>query len=233
MNKTSNSVPIFFIGAGPDQPVRLKNFFESGNSSVKKTLQEPDNIRRMGWNMETLDTPKLFPGGYWLVKNGERKVIRFYKDGSLVVRAYASEDFLGWGTNKDGDENHQYLNPLALIEFVLEFTRSYQKLTESVEGDIKYINYKFGFKNTSEGARKLQMHQGLFKTRDYFISGDFSEEFSGLVEKGQFSPGEHAFEIIKIIFVHFGLEETNIKFRTVNETSGKTEISADLIKEVN
>jgi hypothetical protein len=232
MNNLNNASPIFFIGAIPDKPVRIKNFFESGDDSVKKILQEPDNIRRMGWNMETLDTPKLSPGGYWLVKNGERKVIRFYKDGSLAVRAYASEEFLGWGTNKTDDETHQYLNPLALIEFVLEFTRTYQKLVESVEGDFKFINYKFGFKNTGEGERKLQMHQGLFKVRDYFISGDISEEFSGLVEKGRFSPGEHAFEIIKIIFSYFGLEETNIKFRATNEKTGKTEISADLIREI-
>lgn len=231
MNKPSD-FPIFFIGAVPDKPVHIKNFFESGDKGVKKILQEPDNIRHMGWNMETLDTPKLFPGGYWLVKNGERKVIRFYKDGSLVVRAFASEEFLGWGTNKEGDENHQYLNPLALIEFIFEFTRSYQKLIESAEGDFTYINYKFGFKNTGENEKRLQMHQGLFKVRDYFVSGDFSEEFSGLVEKSHFSPGEHAFEIIKIIFAHFGLEETNIKFREVNESSGKTEINADRIREV-
>ena len=226
-----NILPLFSIVAGTDKSILIPNFFDAEEGGVKSLLQEPNNIRRFGWNMSTLDTARMQPGDYWQLKNGNVKTIRLYKEGTLSTRAYANEDFWGWGTNKKDED--QYLNALALIEFVLEFVRLYKDLIKSSEGDYDGIIYKFGFSDTGDGDARLQVHQGnIAKVRNYIITGDFHEGYFGGVIKKEFNPGEHAFEIMKIIFYQFELEESNIKFVSVN-SSGKKEISEELISQVN
>src|SRR5258706_14298105 len=93
---TDYKSPLYILAAAPNKKITIPNFLNENNSFVK-LIKDPPYLRYMGWNMLTLDIPKLIEGHSWEVKNGDRKTFRFYRDGSFVAIVYADNTFLGWG----------------------------------------------------------------------------------------------------------------------------------------
>src|SRR6266849_503363 len=95
----------------------FKNFFEPGE--LKKIIENPGQFRPSGWDLITRDRARIVKGQYFEVSSAERKRIRVYQDGSVIVRVYGDEDFLSWGQNKNNFQQSPRVNTIALIEFTL------------------------------------------------------------------------------------------------------------------
>ena len=93
--------PLIVLGTEIKERFTLDNFFNEENNPLYDLLKDPPHLRYSGWNLLTLDRPRIKDGKCWEVKNGDRKTVRIYRDGSLVAVAYADDSFLGWGSNHE------------------------------------------------------------------------------------------------------------------------------------
>ena len=123
--------PQFVYAASPKEPCTFKNFFEE--TSVKRLLENPGELRYAGWDLQTRATARIIKGEYWEVKSGERKSLQLYEDGTLITKVSAGADFLGWGRSESDFQSSPRLNPVALVEFTYNFVSLYAKLSEYLE----------------------------------------------------------------------------------------------------
>jgi hypothetical protein len=116
------------------------------NNPIYDLLKNPPYLRYAGWNLNTLDYPKIKEGKCWEVKNDDRKTIRVYRDGSLIAIGYADDSFLGWGQDHEEFIKFPLLNSLAIVEYTYEFVEFYRNILKYIK-KIKNIEFAIGIKN--------------------------------------------------------------------------------------
>jgi hypothetical protein len=116
--------PSVVLAAIPKEPVTFKDFF--GSKGPRELLEKPGG-RYAGWDMQTHDTARIVRGEYLEVRNGDRKQIQLYEDGTLLGKFAADDRFLAWGSEARAPGIR--LNPLALLEVLYSFVRLYGRLT--------------------------------------------------------------------------------------------------------
>lgn len=220
----SEIIPKFTLAAQPTNKFDLENFFnESPENFFFEKLKNPPHLRYTGWNLLTLDYPKIKNGTFWEVKNGERKTIRLYRDGALVAIGDANEEFLGWGSDKDKYIEYPKLLALALIEYVFEFVRLYKECLSKCP-PINQVIFKFGFKNvdTWEGKRLIlkPSRAGEFLLDDWsgdgternLIARDITREITVSVTDNGYDSEQVAYQILSEIFAVFGISPEKIPY---------------------
>src|SRR4051812_2011724 len=120
--------PTYIVSGAPAEPNRLKNLFASGPETIASVLERPPVFRYAGWSLETLDQAHIVGGEYLEVKNGPRKTIRVFEDGTVLLRADAGPDFLGWGRDEITFPKSPQLHSLAAIEVTTLFVHFYATL---------------------------------------------------------------------------------------------------------
>jgi hypothetical protein len=238
----NNIIPKFILAAQPNEKIYIPDFFvESEDNIFFEKLRKPTYLRYMGWNLLTLDYPKIKNGTYWEVKNGDRKTIKLYRDGALVAIGDANEEFLGWGANSH-DKYVEYPNllALALIEYVYEFVELYKIFIEKFP-EVKNILIKFGFKNvdTWDGKRLILKPQEVSSLvipnfdneKRNFINKDFINEISVTTENNTYNSQIVAYRIVSDIFTTFNIPVDKIPYITENELGQKV-IDIEKIKKI-
>lgn len=223
MPTNTNLSPLFILGAAPTSKVEVADFF-SENNPYAKLLNEPPYLRYMGWNMLTLDHPKIIDGQAWEVRNGDRKTIRFYRDGSLVAVVYADNTFLGWGQSDADFQNSPRLNSLAVIEYVYEFVEVYRNILTNFDS-VKEVRFDVSIKNSRVGNRNLYIVP--HKLDDPFPlvhgdSGSLSKDFDAQVFTEMQADNKDsskfvAFKILAELFGRFGITSDKIPYTKVDE----------------
>lgn len=218
--------PLIVLGIEPLDEVSVQNFFSEENNPLYDLLKNPPYLRYSGWNLLTLDTPRIKDGKCWEVKNGDRKTIRFYKNGSLVAIAYADDSFLGWGKDHDEFVKIPQLNSMAIIEYIYEFVNLYKNFLAHFP-DLKKIRIGIGIKNvdTWEGKKLLlrpQRVDALFYRIEsenfevYKLTHDFYESITSKVD---YEPKYLAYELVSQLFIQFGISPDKIPY-TKRDTKG-------------
>jgi len=217
--------PLFVLGVAPTSKIAISNFFAEENEFVK-LLEKPPYIRYMGWNMLTLDHPKIVDGQAWEVRNGDRKTIRFYRDGSLVSVVYADNSFLGWGQSDEDFQNNPKLNVLAVIEYVYEFVELYRNMVNNFEG-INEVRFNVGLKNSRVSDKNLYIIPRPLS--DPFpsvhgttgtLSKDFETQvFTNFQVDNKDSSKFVAFKILEELFGRFGIPSDKIPYTNVDEVN--------------
>lgn len=235
-------IPQFILAAQPEEQIDIPDFFiESPDNIFFEKLRHPEYLRYTGWNMLTLDYPKIKNGTFWEVKNGDVKTIRLYRDGSLVAIADASEEFLGWGAKNHEDYiKNPSLLALALIEYIYEFINLYKTFIKE-SPNINSILFKFGFKNVDKWeGKKLVLKPREINISDarYWVSSespqitkDFMSEIVVKLEEDQYKPEIIAYKIVSEIFTYFNISSDKIPYIKLNEL-GKKVIDIDKIKKI-
>jgi len=111
------------------QPNKIVDIF-AGNSPVVQLVEKPPSFRHAGWDLQTLDRAKPIAGEYLQAANGDRKVLRVFRDGQII--AAGDSNFFGHGVNKDPDQPFA-LNGLAIAEFITNFVNFSLKLSEYLD----------------------------------------------------------------------------------------------------
>ncbi len=234
------NTPLLILAATPKEQVKIRNFFDTSQKSAWNLLAHPGQLRYAGWDLQTLDTPRIKKGEYLEVVNGDRKILNLYEDGTFVFNSFADGSFLGWGQNDEGFQNNPRLNPVAIIEVIFNFVDFYNKLADFFEEKpenmiIKaqiqgaFLDEKHKLYLTPYGINTFAWITG--HERGYASENDMIKEFTFPLSRIKENPAEAAYSIIEKIYLWFGLTPDKIPY--VKEVGGKKSIDTDKIRAIN
>lgn len=217
-----NNAPLFILSAAPTSRVEIPDFFSEDNPYAK-LLKDPPYLRYMGWNMLTLDHPKIIDGQAWEVRNGDRKTFRFYRDGSFVAVVYADNSFLGWGQSDEDFQGNPRLNSLAVIEYVYEFVELYRNMLSNLD-NAREIRFDVSIKNSKVGDKHL--YAVAQKINDPFYglmgeTGELKKDFEAQIFvnfqiDNKDSSKFVAFKILEDLFSRFSIPSNKIPYTSVD-----------------
>jgi hypothetical protein len=228
--------PLYILAAAPREPARLKNFFESGSSSVKHLLEKPGELRYAGWDLQTLDTARIVKGEYLEVKNGDRKTLNLYEDGTFIMRVAADDRFLGWGENPKAFQTQPRLNPIALVELTYNFAVFYSKLLDHFEAKPRMIKFRIMLKNAHMGQAKLYLTPYGVGTFAWVLNNEKHDapenevvrEVDVETETITKNPGKVAYLLVEKLYLWFELSPEQIPYVSLKD--GQRFVDFELIK---
>lgn len=195
----------------------LKSVFNSmsDRESVRYKLANPPIIRPAGWDLVTVDTPKIIEGKFIRITNGHSKLMDLYRDGNFIFVGLADENFLAWGPNY----SHQLkFNPAALVEIVYSFVRFY---CEIILSDLESRPFTFSIgidlRNMQINKAKNKLGPGDLASFSQ-IFDDYTKEapnndFSRTLEfYANLDVRRVAFVLLKEIYLWFGIEEDQVPY---------------------
>ncbi len=198
-----------------------RHFFEP--SDLKRIIEHPGQIRHAGWDLTTRDHGRIVNGEYLEVANAERKRIRVYEDGSILVRVSGDEEYLSWGQSTDTFDKVPRLNTLSLIEFTLNFCKLCSRLVELMEPRPGEVNLRVEIKNAFFGDAKLflipqPVSSWAFTATDdrhWAPEASMERRLSVSVERLRVSPNAVAYMLLRQIFYWFGVEKDEIPYTSL------------------
>ena len=122
------------------QPNEVKDLFAGGESELTKYIENPASFRNMGWDLRTLGRAKPVAGEYLQITNGDRKIIRIFRDGQVIFAA--SEDFYGHGIENNDPNKPFIFNGFAAAELISNFVNFTSKISEHLAKKPSGIIYK-------------------------------------------------------------------------------------------
>lgn len=239
INETLDAVNLkleraIILSAYPDSPTNLETLFSSDTDSLKQKLENPPTIRKSGFDLRTLDIARIVKGKFCRVKHVERKAIDLYRDGLLTVAFDGSEDFLCWAA--PNEKKGLRINPVVLAESVYVFVLLYDLVIKDMSNEPKKINFRVDFRYLNLNGRmnylipfELGSIQQIFG-KDKYPSPD--ENWTKVVEisRNEFSVDNNAFDVLKEIYLYFGIEPERIPYTKKLET--KRLIDIEKIKSI-
>jgi hypothetical protein len=210
--------PHFVYAMVPRGASSFKNFFEAG--PIHELLEKPGELRYACWDLNTRDQAKIVKGEFLELKSGERKLIRLYEDGSLIVRADASESFLGWGRGEVEFKQKPRLNPVAVVEFTYNFVNLCAKLVKFLEPNPKSVGIRVEIRNAFFENSKLYMipygtgtYAWLFDDEQYKApESSMVREIDVSIDELASRPGTVAYSLAEKIYTWFGISTEKIPY---------------------
>jgi hypothetical protein len=217
----NNKKPYLILIAEPIPSLMFEKLFHREGNAVINLLEKPHSLRHMGWNMETLDTARIFGGKGWEVKNGDRKTIRLYSSGMLTAHALLSSEFLGHGMSRDEFSDVPIVNPLAIVEYVYEYMKLFCDIIKS--GSKEYsgiIGIRVAIVGSDINGKKLQLSTGnvsdpFFRMEMHRqeILDDYDGETSiNISSDTGVDPAKMAFQVLELIYRGAGVTADNIPY---------------------
>ncbi len=226
--------PVFIFSMTPRGRTAYKQFFEPGD--LKKIIEDPGQIRHSGWDLTTRDHARIVNGEYLEVASAERKRMRVYEDGSVLVRVSGDEDYLSWGQSTNNFDEAPRLNTLSLIEFTLNFCKLCSRLVELMEPRPGEVNLRVEIKNAFFGDAKLFLIPHPVSSWTFTATDDrhWAPEASMVrklivdVEKLRTRPNAVAYMLLRLIFYWFGVERDEMPYTSL-ASDGSRVIDENLI----
>lgn len=207
------------------QPNVVKNLFAGKDSPITNLIENPPHFRYAGWDLQTLDQAKPVAGEFLQVTNGDRKILRVYRDGQIVFAG--DENFIGFGVNKENQVNFS-VNVLAIAEIIANFVNFTQELSKHLADFPFSVSFKVQFFNPyREEVELIGVNRGnSFSDQIGSLQLDTSER-EILVDFDNFKPEKVAYLILAEFFYFFGISED--RFWYVNKET--KEINLDFFKD--
>lgn len=229
----------YILSATPDQPNRVKNIFHLGPSPrfVSGILEEPGAFRNAGWDMQTLDRARIRNGEFLELRNGPRKTLRLYEDGTFILRGEINGNFLGWSQEGEFERNPR-LHTLAVIEFTTAFVYLYSQILPFLELEPQHVWFHLEIANGKIGDRFLYLIPYPVDSTHWVFNDDSSRLCSEnpkddvKIDTGdlQSDPDRVAFQLAERLFLFFSVGGNQIPYTT--EQDGIQRINIDLIKRI-
>lgn len=224
---------IILIAYPGDISTKLQTLFSNDSGSIKRMLENPPITRNGGWTLETRDIGEIIKGK--LVRVQEyRKAIDLYKDGTLVLVGDVENLLCHWQTL-----NPLKINPLAMIELIYNFVLFYKEVLDDLIQKPGEIYFHFGLYNMWFQSKKTYLIPWRYdsigqmdESEKYEAQEDsiFSEPSKVKVE--QFDIGEVAYQIIKEIYLWFGILPEGNKIPYTKTEGDKQSIDIDQIQNI-
>jgi len=221
------TTPFYILVATPIESSRLNKIFESGDDSIIDLLKNPGRLRRMGWDLETLNTPRIIEGEYLEVKNGDRKLINIYEDGTFILRVASDHTFLGWGRDETVFGEDSRLNPVALVELTYNFIDFYKKLIPHFTKRPVNIRFNVEFRNISKNFYLLPYGVGTyawtFADERYHAPGDemTNKTLNVKTDDILIKSAYVAYDLVKMLYLWFGIGPEKIPYISEDKNKDK------------
>lgn len=206
---------LLLSGVYRQQPNNIPDLFQGSESDIVKLIENPPSFRRGGWDLRTLDRAKPVAGEFLQVVNGNRKVLRVYRDAQVIMAA--DNTFIGHAVNKEESETFN-INGLAIAEVITNFAHFLFELAKFLEREPNEIIARIALKNPKSDRLALIgiTPRNPFHDRlgDEVNSGLLSREIVIPYKKGD-SFDKYAYKILAEFFYFFGV--TNDRFYYVDK----------------
>ena len=181
-------------------------------------------IRRNGFHVRIPSAVRPGPDDS-LELGGERKFLRLYQDGTLLVRVAADQDFLGWGVNERDFLRFPRLNPVAVAELHVTFVLLYRELVLRLKQGPASISVKLLLTDAvSNGWRLYMTEYASIHNMDPYVLDQYplqqqpaEEELELPVEELVTTPTRAAYKVLKAFTSMFDLPDEKIPFSNANE----------------
>jgi hypothetical protein len=219
------------LSAVPTPPGSLKTVFVSSEGSIRRQLENPPSLRSHGWDLSHYHYAKIVGGQFLRVSDGARKVLDLYRDGTMIAAALTDRRFLGW--DRPGKER---IHPLALIEFTYLFLKLYSAVVQDFSSPPSTVTLRVGLRNMHlDGSettlapyghnttdQQLGLHAQPAPTDDAYLNIEVKIE--------KFDPLTVLFDVVREIYLWFGIEENKIPYFL--EESGRKKFDADRVSKI-
>ena len=203
-----NETSLLLLQAIPPLSARrpLPRFFSDGGIASQFRRYQP--LRENGFTFVTRAPADDREGAVTLLRD-PRKAAWLEPDGSFSVGGIIDGDFLGWAFNDDEGGGPIRMNPFALAEFVLEFTRFvHTVLVPAVAGE-----WMIRARGTHLRApRGTALREGL---GDRWMGPDWSVEPPDNADSSAFSAAsaeEDSFRLLEWFYGLYGLSAESLDF---------------------
>jgi hypothetical protein len=204
---------VFGIAASPIPPATLPNF---GTAESLELVRNTSELRSGGWNLRTFVQPQIVRGELIRGVDANYKSLEIHRNGTAVFVVVANGKYLAWERER---ENNHNINPIALIESVLNFanliTNLSSKISPTPEGymvTVEFLNlHKDGIDTILKPYKVDYWAHGseLRKAPDDRVIKSFQVDAS--------EAPRLAFEIIREIYFWFGHTEDAIPYTTEHD----------------
>lgn len=228
--------PTSVTAASVERGNRVLRFHGAGRDTASAILTNVPRFRWGSFDVAIPDDVRAGPDGSLEVGWPDRKLLRLHQDGTLLFRAAADQEFLGWGQEPDEFGQFPRLNPVAVVEVHTSFVHLYRTVVEQLKETPAHVDFRVEIHNgTWEGGR-------LFLTKyyerrialvgnpkRYMLQEDpATAEFSATAEEVLGNPNRTAFRLVSTFTSLFDMPVDEIPF-TIEGAAGP-EIDLNQIK---
>lgn len=164
----SETRSLILSGFFSPKPDEVEGLF-SGSENAFMLVKNPPYFRRAGWDLQTLDNPKIIDGKYLEARNGDRKILRVYRDGMVIFAGLADTSFLAFGLDKDEQRGYKAVRALAVVELIANFSQFLEVLRVFLKPEVQKVFTTITFSNPKK--EKIHLIKGLLGS----ISMDWQE----------------------------------------------------------
>jgi hypothetical protein len=217
------------LAAVPTPPNSLKTIFVSSDESIKRQLEHPPHFRERGWDLAHFGYAKIIKGEFVRVGVTDIKVVDLYRDGMMIAAALADANFLAWSQHEK-----QRLNPLALIEFISSFLNLYDRVLKDFSFKPSTITIRVELRHMHHGETRTKLAPyGLDNMSQQFGMHEQSApadigSFEITAPANDFDPLSVVFDVVKEIYLWFGIEEDKIPYFKVEAGKHRLDTAAIL-----
>lgn len=207
----------YYLQAHPPRAVQLSAFYEGGSGTVHDALRQIPSVRgEWGFNLPD-GTPDPTAQDCLRVVWGEETSVSISRTG--VLTAVFTQRYLTWGTERHQQEGQVWINPLALVEFTLEFWRFFRSQVLDREPSPSRLAWRAGMRHLG-GPYHAALPKGRLKdfpglnevgqalVEDFELSWTYADELD---------PEALAFQTLIEIYAKFGLGEAFIPYSDSND----------------
>lgn len=192
---------IILSGTFRPQPNSIKDLFDA-NSKIIKLLESPPNMRRMGWDLQTLDRAKPVGGDFLELTNGKRKLLRLYRDGQFIFAA--GMDFFGHGVNK-GEETDPNFNLLSVTELIQNFVNFTQLIADELQTKSDLNIFTISVSNPNREKLSLHAYDGFSTEKVGEMKIDWAVRDNVIKTEDKLTNERIAYQIYSEFSYFFGL----------------------------
>lgn len=230
------TIPFYVIAASVPKGNRITHFHGVESDSASYLLTNIPRFRHSSFDVTIPDFPRVGADDGLELRWGDRKVLNLFQDGTLLFRARADSDFLGYGVESESFEQFPRLNPVAVVEVHASFVHLYRRVFQRLKHPPSSVFFKLSLKDSSWDDKRLFLTK-YFRpgtvdwnsVTKYVIQMDPAEEEVEVEGDDLVSaPNRVAYRILSTFASWFDMPEEDIPF--IRETPEGPEVDIDAIK---
>lgn len=205
-----------YLQAAPKEAGVLTRFYQGPPESLHGALISPrHHLREAGFNLPDVGRPQRTTRGALRVVWLKEASISITPSG--LTTAIQGQSFLTWGAEKYAPEGESWINPLALIEFTLDFCRFFLAEVMSRSQSTGLL-LRVGMRGLVEGAGVLYLPKELnhLTEKEHAMADAFDLEW--IVSDGH-DANQLAYEVLAKLYAEFGFDKAVIPYTEGNRIS--------------
>ncbi|MBI5289053.1 MAG: hypothetical protein HY873_08780 [Chloroflexi bacterium] len=194
------------LQAMPTRLGKLERFYEGGGASLHDILIDIPQLRPAGFNLPDGIDPERTPHGSLRVVWKSSDSLSVTRSG--ITTAIQGQEHLTWAYQNFAARGELWINPVALVEFTLEFSRFHiAHVLSRIQPEADAV-WRVGMRNLQKSQIKLPERADHFSQRHPALADAFLTSWAPApLEAGRF-----AHQILAEVYAEFGFDHAVIPF---------------------